>query len=107
MITDRKFFHKGNEMNELANDLDFPSNGKNLTCYTESLDGKISLVLDPILNYISQVDELKSDDSADHSQMLKDMISLLYALENNARLTLEKWLDDFEKHLGSPSVRYL
>jgi hypothetical protein len=46
-------------------------------------------------------------DADDNTQTLNDMITVLYALENNARMTFEKWLEDFSKHLGNPHIRYI
>jgi len=107
MIIDETFFHKGAEIKELADSLYFPSNGKNLMCYTESFYDTMTLVLDPIREYVRQVDELKSSHREDRGQTLDDMILILYALERNARMSFEKWLEDFEKHLGYPRIRYI
>lgn len=50
-------------------------------CYTECLEDKISLVLDPIYEYVRQMDELKSEHPEDRAQTVEDNEDLKECLE--------------------------
>jgi len=97
-------FVEGEKRPEFEDSQCFPSNGKNFMCYTESLDDVITFALDPIRDYIFQIDGLTTRDR-DDGDVLKNLISVMNALENNARKRLESWLDCMEQHIGRPGIR--
>jgi hypothetical protein len=70
--------------------------------YSEELGDIITLVLDPIDNFIRHMDETVKDKDQD----MIDTINILYALTHHAYQRLMQYSTDIEKHLGGLDVVY-
>ena len=98
-MTERVFVH-GQEVPELASTFFFPSGEKNLICYHDFLDDVVSRALDPIRDYVLQIDNIGSPNQKD-----SDMIRIISSLEYAARKRLCDFIEEVETHIGRVLIR--